>query len=194
MPLFENVCPCDWDADFGAEGEGCDNQVPGADRVMVFVCLDKVETITKTAADDTDACGTGVITAVALVTDELGFKVVAKQDSINPNSSKTIGDNNSVEIDENVPFQGTVSTCNINWLNAHLGKEGILFVKDNDDKLWAFGWNGGGRIISFNNQWGQQSGDFKGVDVSYVNTSKDIACEVVPATGTVDEFLAGLIA
>jgi len=192
MPVGSDICPCDWDADFGEQS--CDPQVPGADDCMVAVCLNKFETITKTAADDTNSCSTGVITDTTLLAGEKGYRIVAISDSINPNSSETLNDNNGKDIDENVVFQGALTTCNINWLRAHFGREVALFFKDNDGKLWCIGWDGGFKINTFNNQWGQQQGDFKGVDVTMSNTSKSPVCEVIPTTGTVDDFLAGLIA
>lgn len=170
------TCPCTWDA--GAGSINCDAQTPGADRVIVPICRDKIESITVTAADDTNPEDTNIITAITLKDGEQGYPITAKADTINLQSGESINDNGGKDRNEVITGQGTISTEYFNYLQNRIGKEVVVVVCDNDEVLWAFGHSGGMKLNDWNADWGTTQGDNKAITFNFTNTSKPVAMEI----------------
>lgn len=174
-----SACPCGWDAGFGQVN--CAPQTPGADRQIVILCRDKLESLTETAADDANPDTTGVITAVTIESGEQGYVLTALKDTVNMQSGETVNDNGGKDVNEVITGIGTISTESFNWLKNYIGKEVVAFIRDNDEVLWCFGHSGGLFLNDWNADWGTVQGDAKGVTFNFTNTSKAIAKEVVVA-------------
>lgn len=170
------TCPCDWDA--GAGSINCDAQTPGADRVLIPICRNKIASITVTAGDDTDPENTNIITAITLNSTEQGYPITAKEDTVNLQSGESINDNGGKDRNEVITGQGTISTEYFNYLQNRLGKEVVVVACDNDGKLWAFGHSGGMTLNDWNADWGTTQGDNKAITFNFTNTSKPVAMEI----------------
>jgi hypothetical protein len=137
----DQVCAPNWDADFG--GQDCDVQVPGFNRTVLILSLDKLDSITEVAPSAASSGDTGVISDIAKAVGETANIMQCRDDSLLFESVEGINDNGGKDINETLAGQGVLSVENYNWLRAHLDKEVILVAEDNDGNLVCAGHDGG---------------------------------------------------
>jgi hypothetical protein len=165
MAGTSSACPCNWDADYGASS--CAAQKPGVDRCLVWVCDDKINTITQVACAAGDTAS-GVVSDVTLNSATQGYRIFALEDSVNPQSGQSVNDNNGVDFNEVITGQGAIGNHEYCWMEANMDKKGYAFFTDNDGDLWMMH----ARLTEFNSDWGTQNGDFKGINFTFSNTKQ----------------------
>lgn len=169
-------CPCEWEGDFGALT--CEKQMAGVDTCLVVLCATNVTDIAILDCDDTNPASSGQIVGVTKATGEKGTRFFTAENVTDIQSGKTLNDNDSVEINETIVTRGTVGAAETCYLEAHFGKKVLVFFIDKQENVWCMGYDDGLRITEFNRVWGITTADTIGTDVTWSNTSGNIAKKV----------------
>lgn len=166
------ACPCEYDGNFGSS-EGCQPQTPGMQPTAVFVCLDKIQTLTRVQCDPSNP-KSGVISDFKVQTGKNGVIFYSQDESVDAKSSQSVNNNGGKDLNETIAGKGFLDAASYCWMEQHLGKFGYMIQEDAEENLTA--WLT--KVESFEAVWGVKSGDFKGINYNLVNTKFPRVMEV----------------
>lgn len=179
MATANSTCPCDWDADFSNLTD-CENDVKegGVESCSVVICYPKISSIAKNADYSAADPDSGQINDITLTAGEAGVRFFSKKKSVLAESTQTVNDNDSVELNEIITGQGKSGPAQIGWLRAHINKDVLRLEVDEGDRIRAYGWDGGLRLSEYTDTTGTLKADFAGVNYTFTNTTDAPFCFV----------------
>ena len=185
-----DVCACIWEASFGASD--CTPQVPGINKTLAVLCMNNVNTITKTAADEASPDTTGIITDVTAATGERAWLMTNLSYKVEVISGESINDNGGTDRAESISGKGSITTNELNFVKNYLNYDVLIFFEDNDSRIWCMGHDGGLTLTEWSAAFGLTTGDEKAVSYTFNNTTREAMQEVVFAGGN-EAFFTQLI-
>jgi hypothetical protein len=170
MAFTTTACPCgDYTGDFSDSTNCGESQTAGHSETALIVCHDKVATLTTVACDAAVANG-GMVTELTLNTGESAAKYFAKCKSILDTSTLTFDEEAcTTTVNETIISKGRTDNQTMCFLRSYIGKPAykIICGKDGQVKMYD------GIVQEVVHTGGAKSGDFIGVDVTFLNTAND---------------------
>lgn len=175
------TCPCLWTDNFGGGVNGCEPQTPGVSSTVIVFCRDELD-VDYVPCDPLNPTTTGrirdLVKLAAPDTVNGRFFQVATNNNgegfLNIVGTETVNDNGGKDRNETLTGQGFLSPENQCWMEAMLNKEIIIVAEDNEGGIGVWGWNGGLRLTEWGYAIGQNAGDFKGINFTFTNGTRDL--------------------
>lgn len=177
------LCDINWEVPFGS-GEACEPQQAGVVRRGVILNRFAVNSVVQTPYDSANPSTSGVITDIDMDTGKKGVLFFAINKTLDINSNVSLNDNGNKVLDENIKGRGTLTSEQLGWCEAHLGKDVIFIAEDSEGDLWASGHSGGTQLNSYNTSFGVDSNGVRGIEFNFNNTSGAQMRKIVPNSAT----------